>query len=408
MPKQLKILVPESERVTEENLDSLETRTSIRNDFNLSRLALFIPSDRHSDRFRNIFIEFENIELDETDEITGKKVKATWEVQHSSRLGLPGGFDRDVWLGLAEIIDEITAHGKRECPTRVEFGAFRNFLKRIEKTSGGSEIKRLQESIERLAITVCTSKGSYKCPKLGGYIVGKSFKLLDGWGFIGQPDGNGGIHETNFVEISEYVRQNLHPDGYITLVDVRYMRTLKSEIAKQLYLLLSYMFWKAAQRGQSECRIHWQHLAKYLGVVGWSSAWRAKDKLKKALASLKEKEYLDESSGWEDDVYVFRAGSRYIEEHVNRLKNKEQYAAWVQGEIRKTKNRPVQLSILPPEKSQKVVITSDDYRLSVLTIQATRKLYAMPVDVTKLRELDWTDEDLDSAVSKQRQMLRAR
>jgi hypothetical protein len=403
MEKQLRLIaIPENPH---ESNDSLETRNPIRNDFNLSRLALFIPSDRKAERFRNIFIEFENVELDETDESTGRRLKATWEVQHSSRLGLPGGFDRDVWLGLAEIIDQITDHGKKECPKRIEFGAFRSFLHRIEKGAGGSDIKRLQESIERLAITVCTSKGAFKCPKLGGYIVGKSFKLLDGWGFIGQPDGNGGVHETNFVEISEYVRQNLHPDGYITLIDVKYIRKLKGELTKQLYLLLSYLFWKAAQRGQTECRLYWRHLSKYLGVVGWSALWRAKDKLKLAFANLKENGYLDESSDWSDDCYVFRAGPHYIEEHITRIKNKDLYATWIQGEIRKNKTRPIQLSILP---SEPIAITADEHRLNLLTIQAARKLYGMPIDMEKLRRFDWSEDDLQAAVAKQRQMLCAR
>jgi len=410
MPEQLKLPLVRKDQSTTDGLEDLfkpNTNTSLigpveppnylRNDFNLCRLPLFIASDKRADRFRNIYLEFDKVQVSDEN---GAQIKATWEVQHSNRLGLPGGFDRDVWtIGILGIIDELTEHGRYQCPKRIQLGPAKAFLRRIgRKTTGGADIKALQESIERLAITTCTSKGAFNCPTYGGYLIGKSFKLLDGWGFIGQPDGNGGIHETNFIELSDFVRANLAPEGYITLVDATYLRSLRGEITKQLYQLLSYLFWKAAQKGQITYPMHWSHVANYLGVTGWTGLKKAKDRLKGAILELKTKGYLDESSDWEGDRFIFKPGPVYIEEHVKRVQAKAQYQAWVTGKA---------LPSQPKSKARPGVKTNnqigpDDHRRNILHIQACRRLFGQPVSFDKLTEHGWTEADLQATVSTMR------
>lgn len=279
---------------------------ALRNDFNLSRLPYFITAHDSGNRQRDIYFEL-------SPDTDGEK--AIWEVQHS-RLGLPGSFDRDVWLGILEIINEATNGGNSGCPEFVDLGTLRGFLRRIGKSgNGGKDIAMLKEAIERMARTMCVSRKSYKCPTAGGYL-GKVFQLIDGWGFIGEEDGKGRSHEINFVQINAYVRKNLD-SGYIALLDVKYLRSLKTEIAKQLYQLLSYLFWKAASKDRNHCSLPWQHLANYLGITSWDSMSRAKKRLKPALDELVKREYLS-SYAWDRDRIVFFAGKKYEEERTAR------------------------------------------------------------------------------------------
>lgn len=297
------------------NLEQPEIQTTVRGDFNLSRLPYFAVGDKRPDRFRDLYLE-EEIEKENL------SIKAIWEVRHDSKLGLPGSFDRAVWLGILELINELTQNGALPCPEIIEFGAARSFLKRVGRSGGGKDIKELQESIERMAQTMCVSRKAFNCPTAGGYL-GEVFQLIRGWGFLGQPDGNGGLYEKNFIKLDAFIRKNLD-SGYIALIDVKYMRGLKTEIAKQLYQLLSYKFWQAGKNGRSHWPVKWQHLANYLGITSWDSLGKAKKRLKPALTELKEKDYISDWN-WDEDRLILFAGSKYVDEHSGRVRAWDQF-----------------------------------------------------------------------------------
>ena len=279
---------------------------ALRNDFNLSRLPYFVTAHDASSRHRDIYFEL-------TTDSDGEK--AIWEVQHC-RLGLPGSFDRDVWIGILEIINELTDGGKSPCPEFIDLASLRSFLKRIGKTgNGGKDIAMLKEAIERMARTMCVSRKSFNCPTAGGYL-GKVFQLIDGWGFIGDADESGSTHEINFVQLNSFVRKNLD-SGYIALLDVKYLRSLKTEIAKQLYQLLSYFFWKASTKNRNYHSVNWQHLANYLGITSWDSLSRAKKRLKPALEEVVSRNYLSDYS-WERENLVVFAGAKFDQEKSAR------------------------------------------------------------------------------------------
>lgn len=334
----------------------------IRDDFNFCRLAFFVAGDKLGLRFRDIEQKY-------VVEVNGQKFEALWEVRHDSKLGLPGGFDRDVWLGILEIVTEVTG-GRQPIPERIEIGSFSEFLKRIGKRSdGGRDIAMLRQAIERLATTGCISKRSYNCPADGGYIkLGKVFHLISDWGFKGESKPDGAVQETNWISLGEHVRKNLET-GYISLIDVRFVRTLKGDITKQLYPFLSYRFWLALQHGRDAYRAHWEDLRDYLAASGWDKRARAKQRLKQALQELKDSEYIDQSSDWDGEFFNFRAGNKFIDELRNRLDAKGQYQSWIHGKV---SNR--QLSLFPALEpaNQEQLTDSGDERESILTRQAIR------------------------------------
>lgn len=281
-------------------------------DFNLSRLPYFVSGDKHEDRFRSIV-------LVETIEREGKIFQSEWRVIQHPTLGLPGGFDRDVWIGILQIVNELTDNGKLPVPEIIELGPFHSFLKRIGKGTSGRDVQRLKESIERLATTGCVTKGSFNCPGSGGYLhLGEAFHLLRSWAFKGEPKTGGGVHETNYVILDPLIRKNLD-NFYVSLLRVDYMRDLKGEITKLLYPLLSYRFWHSRQNGRNCWRVRWSELVGYIALKGIDSLKRAKDTLKPALQELKAKQYIDAESGWDGEFYVFYPGLEHAKEHQQKV-----------------------------------------------------------------------------------------
>ncbi|HEY9680652.1 MAG TPA: replication initiator protein A [Oculatellaceae cyanobacterium] len=363
----------------------LERWQPVRDDFNFCRLAFFVAGDKLALRFRDIEQKY-------IIEVNNQKFEAVWEVRHDSKLGLPGSFDRDVWLGILEIVAEIT-RGRKPIPERIEIGSFSEFLKRLGRRSdGGRDIALLKQAIERLATTGCISRRAYKSD--GAYIkLGKVFHLISEWGFKGEAGQGGTIHETNWITLGEHVRRNLET-GYVSLIDVRFVRGLKGEITKQLYPFLSYRFWLALQHGRDWFPVHWHDLRDYLAASGWDKLSRAKQRLKQALEELKLFAYIHESSDWHGETYHFRAGDKFIDELRNRLDAKEQFRSWIHGKV---SNR--QLSIFPDHepKASEPVSDATDERESILTRQAIRiALLGEQPNLALLAQHGWTEEDAQS------------
>lgn len=372
----------------------LNTWQPVRDDFNFCRLALFAPADKRADRFRDIKQHY-------TVEANGKTFTATWEVRHDPELGLLGTFDRDVWLGILEYAEELSGVGRNKTyPERIDLGSSKGFLKRLGKPESGRYVAMLHDSIKRLLKTICFSERAFNCPSSGGYLnVLENMTLLTAAAFKGEPDGNGGVHESTWVKLGDYVRRNLET-GYIALIDVKYVRSLNGELAKHLYPFLSYRFWLAAQRGRDYHQVHWQELREYLAASGWDKLSRAKERLKSALNELKLREYIDETSEWNGQHYVFKFGKKFLDELATRLNAKEQYRSWISG-----RQSVRQLSLLPLPQGQPLPkVTPDDERESVLTRQAIRiALLNQEPHAAALQRHGWTLEDANSLATAIRQ-----
>lgn len=371
--------------------DDYQKWKPVRDDFNFCRLALFVASDKRPDRFRDIeqLYKFES---------GGNVVEASWKVRHDPTLGLPGSFDRDVWLGLMELVTELTDGQRKPVPKKIQISSHREFLRRLGKPHSGRYQKLLKDSLRRLTVTMCLTEKSFNCPSSGGYLqLLKPIHLIDGCAFKGEPDNNGNLHESTWIELGEYVRKNLE-NGYIALLDVSYIRSLKGDIAKQLYPLLSYRFWLATQRGRDFTSMSWREIGEYLAAVGWDTAPRAKQRLKPALEELKLRGYIDPTSDWQDDVLVLRIGDKFIDEMRSRLNAKDAYQRWSSGKVQVR-----QLSCLtnqdnltwnvPPGNIMRQVTDAEEREI-VLIRQATRvALFSQQPDEKLLAKHGWTPAD---------------
>ena len=376
----------------------IQTWQPVRDDFNFCRLALFAAADKRADRFRDIKQHY-------TVETGGKSFTATWEVRHDHELGLLGTFDRDVWLGILEYAEELAGAGRnKKYPEKIYLGSSKGFLKRIGKPESGRYVAMLHESIKRLLKTVCFSEKAFNVPASGGYLnVLENMTLITAAAFKGEPDCNGGVHETTWVKLGEHVRKNLE-SGYIALIDVKYVRKLKGELTKHLYPFLSYRFWLAVQRGRDYHQVHWEELRDYLAACGWDSLSRAKKRLKSALAELKQQEYIDDSSDWNGSNYVFKVGKKFVDELATRLNAKEQYQMWCTGRQSVKQLTLIPLNPLqPPQKP-----STEEERESVLTRQAIRiALLNQEPDLSILQKNGWTKDDAISLAQTLRQKQNA-
>lgn len=358
----------------------------VRDDFNFCRLALFVSSDKNKDRYRDIEQRY-------SVDVGGKVFEAVWEVRHDAKLGLPGTFDRDVWLGIMEIVQELTEAGKKPIPEVIEIGSMREFLRRIGKSDGGKFTAKLRESIKRLARTTCYTEKSYNCPSSGGYLqLLKPLHLIEECAFKGEKNSAGEVVHSSWIKLGDYVRRNLE-SGYIALLDVNYIRSLDGEFSKQLIPFLSYRFWLASQRGRDFITIHWEELAVYLAASGWDCAWRAKQRLEQPIRELIERKYIAGSSQWQDDKFVFWMGDKFIDELQDRLQAKEHYKNWLAG-----KQNNKQLQLLPAATVDvRKRISQEEERQAVLTRQAIRVgiLHQQP-DTALLVSCGWAVEDVMS------------
>jgi len=355
-------------------------------DFNLSRLPYFVAGDRRNQRFRSLLVT-ETIEKD------GKQFQAEWRVICHPELGLPGTFDRDVWIGILQIVREITDNGKQPVPDIIELGTTYAFLKRIGKPTNGTYVRMLKESIERLATTGCVSKGTFNCPASGGYInLGEVFHLIRSWGFKGEPTTGGAVHETNFVVLDPIIRRNLDT-FYVSLLRVEFMRGLRGDIAKLLYPLLSYRFWRVTQNGENRWRVRWSELIRYIALFEIQSLKRAKDTLKPAVQELKMKEYIAEQSDWDGEFYVFYPGLEYANEHQHKVNAKDNYRARAQSTKGPTTEYIAAIKVsreqLPKKEEEKI-----DERQSEIGRQVARLQLGKPVLAERLKLFNITIEEI--------------
>lgn len=91
------------------------------------------------------------------------------------------------------------------------------------------------------------------------------------------------------------------------VVDVDCLRTLKTNIAKQLYAHLSYRFFVEAQDGIECWTADYEWLSVHLGIKRWTELWRAKQQLHDAHEELKELGYIRDYR-WDGWRVLYRPG----------------------------------------------------------------------------------------------------
>jgi hypothetical protein len=275
-------------------------------------LKPFFLLDRHADRFKPIEYVYSVIE-------TGKAITRGWWVEPHSKYGLPGPFDRDVTTVIYELVNENYFSKQLLVPEFMPIGTLRDFANKMGIAVSGQNIAAIKESLKRLQHTLCTCEETFFDNKKKRY-VSLSFRLLKGVGFAGEEDGDGGKYEENFVVFDECILRNLNT-GYVMVVDVDCLRTLKTNIAKQLYTHLAYRFFVEEQDGDKCWTADYDWLTIHLGIKRWNELWRAKQQLQDAHEELKELGYIADYR-WDGWRVLYRPGPVWKGEQLRRKSGK--------------------------------------------------------------------------------------
>ncbi len=292
-------------------------------------LKPFFVLDRHADRFKPIEYVTSSIEND-------KAITRGWWVEPHSKYGMPGALDRDVTVVIYEIVAE-TFSKDIPVPKIMPIGSMREFLERMGLTATGPNMKAVKDSLRRLAHTLCTCEETFFDNKKKRYIC-VTFRLLQGFGFAGESDGNGGKHDENFVVFDEAILSNLNT-GYVMVIDVDNVRKLKTDIAKQLYAHLSYRFYCTTTGGATQWAVDYPWLAVHLGITNLADLWRAKAQLKEAHEELKSAGYIAHYQ-WDGWRIIYRPGEVWKGEQLRRQSGKQRRSKTSPSVVR-SQNEPV-------------------------------------------------------------------
>jgi hypothetical protein len=304
-------------------------------------LKPFFVMDRHADRFQPIEYVYSVID-------NGKAVTRGWCVQPHFKYGLPGPFDRDVTTVIYEIVNEHYFAKGVPVPELMPIGTLRSFAERMGLTGAGPVLAAIKESLKRLMNTLASCEETFFDNKKHRY-VSLSFRLLAAVGFDGEDDGAGGKHEENFVIFDQHILTNLNT-GYVMVVDVDCLRSLSSNIAKQLYSHLAYRFFVEAKEGDTCWVADYDWLSIHLGIKKQEELWRAKQQLQGAHEELLELGYISDFR-WDGWRIIYRPGLIWQGEQLRRKSGKARHRATKSIKMAK----PKELTSVPREPHDSLI-----------------------------------------------------
>ncbi len=279
-------------------------------------LKPFFLLDRHADRFQPINYSYSVVE-------NSKAITRRWFVQPHALYGLPGSFDRDVTIVIYELVNENYFAKNLPVPRIMPIGTMREFASRMAiNPNSGKNVTAIKESLRRLKNTLVDSEETFFDNKKRRYIS-ISFRLLAGVGFADEEE-DGIKHEENFVIFDEILLSNLNT-GYVMVIDVDCVRSLNTNIAKQLYSHLAYRFYVEAQVGDECWAADYDWLSIHLGIKRHTELWRAKQQLSEAHEELKDLGYISDYR-WDGWRVLYRPGLLWKGEQLRRRSGKAKRA----------------------------------------------------------------------------------
>lgn len=184
----------------------------------------------------------------------------------SNEYGLPTSFDRDVLIALFKIYSEENnlieynyKDKKYEMPIVIKF-TYSELARIMGLSVCGKNVKRLQQSIRRLATITMANKyeGGIYDPTTKSYITNaeKSYKMLDyemyQYSKLKKNEKRlnaASIKENNYVTIDQFFYKSMC-NGYFRIINYSDYKGLKLNISKRIYLLLE--SWGGRKTGVSK------------------------------------------------------------------------------------------------------------------------------------------------------------
>ena len=190
-----------------------------------------------------------------------RRVEILWRVSSSSEYGYPGPFDQRVHKAIEEIINEMPY------PIRNPIGfSLYDLCRRMQlSTSGGSDYRKIKESLERIVATTVKSRGTF-------YVKGRKqwiddvFHIYDRVVFRGERLPDGRIADRNYLFLNSWYLENLNA-RYVRPLDYTFYKSLRSNIAQRLYELLGVKFYGLIRAGYTSIGYRYSTLCQLLPLT---------------------------------------------------------------------------------------------------------------------------------------------
>lgn len=222
----------------------------------------------------------------------GKTEEVIWKVSASEDYGYPGTYDKKVFKAVEELLNN------RGYPVEnpVTFSIY-NLLKLMGvENIGGTDYRRVKESMERLVATTIRSKGTFYHKGKKKYL-NEVFHLFSRVIFTGEKLPNGEEAEENHLYLNSWLLDNLN-QYYTRPLDYQFYRLLDGDIAKRLYELLGVKFYGLLNDGKPYLRYKYENLCKLLPLRKQDYLSKAKQIFTPAHEELKSKNFLQKVN-WE-------------------------------------------------------------------------------------------------------------
>lgn len=246
----------------------------------------------------------------------GEKLEVVWKVMSNPEYGYPGPFDKKVHRVIEQIIEE------QDFPVSnpIQFSIY-SLCKRLDISTGGSNYRKIKETLERLITTSIKSKGTFYRKGKKRWID-KTFHLYDGLIYKGEELEDGAIAETNYLFLNDIYLESIN-ERYVKPLDFQYYESLDTNVAKRLYELLGVKFFGIHKTDHNYIRYKYTTLCDLLPLSRHRYPSDVKRQLEPAHEELQKGKFLS-SVNWkkvgnEKDWYISYFPGRKAKEEIKRF-----------------------------------------------------------------------------------------
>jgi len=254
-----------------------------------------------------------------------ERVEIFWKVASNPEYGgYPGPFDKKVYRAIEQIINDMGFPVANPIPF-----TFSQLCRIIKIQNSGRAKRNIKASLIRIIATTIESKGAFYQKDKRKYLSHKAFHLYEQVFFKDDEMPDGAIADVNYLYLGEFYMRSLN-SMYTKPINFTYYQSLRSNIARRLYLLFQVKFYTLKITKKAYISFEYKKLCDLLPITRQGYYSDAKRCLQPAHEELVETNLLKrvewikagESCDWEIRYYPLKETLRnmsVINKHTKLL-----------------------------------------------------------------------------------------
>lgn len=230
---------------------------------------------------------------------SGKIVKASWEVNGHTVLGLPGPNEELLYLVLLQLTREMADGG--EWPRQLHFSRL-DVIRRLGWSDNAASYRTLTECFIRLVNVTINARHAFWNARGKSPYEAVSFGLIDDFGIAAEPRGRKGqgALPLSWIRWNETLHESFLA-GNVRSLALDFVLGLETPTSRRLFRLLD-MMRHGGKPPRREFQIGVMKLRDRLGMTGYKHNSKVKEKLAGAHAELIRRGYLADVSFRKNDA----------------------------------------------------------------------------------------------------------